>query len=59
MVSIGKGSLSDVQQIETLIAEYHASEGLTPIKDRITWLSTNNYAANPQAYSWLLGRKVR
>ena len=37
MVTIAQGSLSDRQEIERLIAEYHSSEGLTPIKDRIAW----------------------
>ncbi len=37
MVTIAQGSLSDRQEIERLIAEYHSSEGLTPIKEKITW----------------------
>ena len=37
MVTIAQGSLSDRQEIKRLIAEYHSSEGLTPIKERIAW----------------------
>lgn len=29
--------MSDRVEIERLIAEYHASEGITPIKERISW----------------------
>jgi GNAT superfamily N-acetyltransferase len=35
MVTIGQCSLADRQEIERLIAEYHSSEGLAPIKERI------------------------
>jgi hypothetical protein len=34
MVTIDQGSLADRPEIERLIAEYHSSEGLTPIKER-------------------------
>jgi GNAT superfamily N-acetyltransferase len=37
MVTIGQANLSDRQEIEKLIAEYHSSEGLTPIEERISW----------------------
>ena len=37
MVTIGQGSLADREGIQRLIAEYHSSEGLTPIKERIAW----------------------
>ena len=37
MVTIGQGGRADRREIERLIAEYHASEGLTPIKERIIW----------------------
>ena len=37
MVTIDQGSLEDRREIERLVAEYHASEGLTPIKERIIW----------------------
>ncbi len=37
MVTIGHASLSGREEIEKLIAEYHSSESLTPIKKRIAW----------------------
>ena len=37
MVTISRASLSNREEIEKLIAEYHASEGITPIKERIAW----------------------
>ena len=37
MAIIGRGSLLDRLEIERPIAEYHSSEGLTPIKERIAW----------------------
>jgi GNAT superfamily N-acetyltransferase len=37
MVTISQANLSDDEEIEKLIAEYHFSEGLTPIKERIAW----------------------
>jgi GNAT superfamily N-acetyltransferase len=37
MVTILSAKLSDREEIEKLIAEYHSSEGLTPIKARISW----------------------
>src|SRR3989441_1826985 len=37
MVTIDQGSLEDRREIERLIAEYHASEGVTPIRERKTW----------------------
>src|SRR6266852_2478871 len=37
MITIRQANLSDREEIEKLIAEYHTSEGLTPIKERIAW----------------------
>jgi GNAT superfamily N-acetyltransferase len=37
MVAIGQGEISDREEIKRLIAEYHASEGIAPIKKRIAW----------------------
>jgi GNAT superfamily N-acetyltransferase len=37
LVTIGRANLSDREEIEKLTAEYHSSEGLTPIKERIAW----------------------
>ena len=37
MVTIGQANLSERMEIEKLIAEYHSSEGITPIKGRIAW----------------------
>jgi GNAT superfamily N-acetyltransferase len=37
IVTIDRAGLSDCREIETLIAEYHTSESLTPIKERISW----------------------
>src|SRR3989442_11569440 len=37
MVRIDRAGLSDRREIEKLIAEYHASESLTPIRERISW----------------------
>jgi GNAT superfamily N-acetyltransferase len=37
MLTIGHAGMSDREEIEKLIAEYHSSEGLTPIKKRIAW----------------------
>jgi ribosomal protein S18 acetylase RimI-like enzyme len=37
LVSVGSADPSDREEIEKLIAEYHSSEGLTPIKERISW----------------------
>src|SRR3989442_6228447 len=37
MVTISRAYLSNREEIEKLIAEYHASEGITPIKERIAW----------------------
>jgi GNAT superfamily N-acetyltransferase len=37
MVTISQANLSYGEEIEKLIAEYHFSEGLTPIKERIEW----------------------
>jgi hypothetical protein len=39
MVTIGRAVQTDRDETEKLIAEYHRSEGLTPIKERIAWLS--------------------
>ncbi len=50
MVTIAQGSLSDRQEVERLIAEYHSSEGLTPIKERIAW------AVDQQLHGQSLGR---
>ena len=37
MVTIEQARESDREKIEKLVAEYHLSEGLTPIKGRIAW----------------------
>ena len=37
MITIGQANLSDREEIEKLIAEYHTSEGITPIIHRIAW----------------------
>jgi len=37
MVSIDRGSPLDRREIVRLFAEYHASEGITPINERIAW----------------------
>jgi hypothetical protein len=37
MVAIDQAEMSDREEIEKLIAEYHASEGIAPIKQRISW----------------------
>ncbi len=37
MVTIGRAVQTDRDEIEKLIAEYHSSEGLRPIKERIAW----------------------
>ena len=37
MVTIERANLRDREEIEKLVAEYHASDGITPIKERITW----------------------
>ncbi len=37
IVTIDRASPSDTKEIDRLIAEYHSSEGLTPIKERISW----------------------
>jgi len=37
MVTIGQANLSDRVEIEKLVVEYHSSEGLKPIKERIAW----------------------
>jgi GNAT superfamily N-acetyltransferase len=37
LVTISRANLSNRKEIEKLIAEYHASEGLKPIKERIAW----------------------
>ena len=37
MVTIGRANLSDRGEIKKLITEYHASEGIMPIKERIAW----------------------
>ena len=37
MVTVGRANLPDREEIEKLIAEYHSSEGLMPIKERIAW----------------------
>ena len=36
MVSIGRANLSDCKEIEKLVAAYHASEGLAPVRERIS-----------------------
>jgi GNAT superfamily N-acetyltransferase len=37
MITIGQAKMSDHEEIEKRIAEYHTSEGITPIKERIAW----------------------
>jgi|SRR6267143_621098 len=37
MVTIDQASSSERGEIGKLIAEYHASEGIAPIEERITW----------------------
>src|SRR5712692_1599722 len=37
MITIAHAGPSDREEIEKLIAEYHFSEGLTPIKERMAW----------------------
>jgi hypothetical protein len=32
----------DRKEVETLVAEYHSSESLTPFKDRISWAVDQN-----------------
>jgi ribosomal protein S18 acetylase RimI-like enzyme len=36
-VRISEARESDRNEVENLIAEYHSSEGITPIKERIAW----------------------
>jgi len=37
MVTIGQGEISDREEIKRLIAVYHGSEGIAPVKKRIAW----------------------
>ena len=37
IVTIDRAGPSDRQEIEKLIAEYHTSESLTPLRERISW----------------------
>lgn len=37
MVIVERAVLSDRKEVERLIADYHASEGLTPRSERIAW----------------------
>jgi GNAT superfamily N-acetyltransferase len=37
IVTVELAGLSDRREAQKLIAEYHASEGLTPIEERISW----------------------
>jgi GNAT superfamily N-acetyltransferase len=37
MITVGRAVQTDRDEIEKLIAEYHSIEGLTPIKERISW----------------------
>lgn len=37
MISVERGHISDSPTIERLISEYHASEGIVPRPDRISW----------------------
>ena len=37
MVTVGRANLSDREEVQKLIAEYHSSEGLRPIQERIAW----------------------
>jgi GNAT superfamily N-acetyltransferase len=36
-VKIDRAGVSDRREVEKIIAEYHASERLTPIRERISW----------------------
>jgi GNAT superfamily N-acetyltransferase len=38
MLTVDRADLSEHEDIKRLIAEYHASEGITPIKERIAWV---------------------
>jgi len=42
IVAVDQASLSDRKEVEKLIAEYHASERITPIKERISWAVDQN-----------------
>jgi GNAT superfamily N-acetyltransferase len=37
MITVGQAVQTDRDEIEKLIAEYHSSEGIAPIKERIAW----------------------
>ncbi|HZY47310.1 MAG TPA: GNAT family N-acetyltransferase [Candidatus Bathyarchaeia archaeon] len=37
MVTISDARVSDRKEIEQLVSEYHASENLVPVKERIAW----------------------
>jgi len=37
LFTVGSANLSERKEIENVIADYHASEGLLPIKARISW----------------------
>jgi GNAT superfamily N-acetyltransferase len=37
MITVGRAVQIDREEIEKLIAEYHTSEGITPIEERISW----------------------
>ncbi len=38
MVSIGRAKPSDREEVEKLIAAYHSSEGVVPVRERIAWV---------------------
>ncbi len=38
MVSISRARSSDREEVEKLIAAYHSSEGLVPMRERIAWV---------------------
>jgi GNAT superfamily N-acetyltransferase len=37
MITVGQAVQTDRDEMEKLIAEYHSSEGIAPIKERIAW----------------------
>jgi len=59
MITIDGAKLSDRDRIEKIIAEYNASEGITPIKKRTAWAVDQQLRGESQAYSWWLGTRIR
>lgn len=57
MVSISRARVSHREEIEELIALYHASEGLTPMRERIAW-AVDQQLRNKFAGVLLLAREV-